>query len=206
MSIPLAKILPNCNDPSYWGIALDENLPIFDINTAPRIAAFIAQTGHESAEYNILSESLNYSKDTLLRVFKKYFPNPEVATMYARKPQCIANRVYANRMGNGPEESGDGWKYRGRGILQVTGKQNYIECSSYLFDNLILLDYPDLLLEPKYAIQSACWYWSANNLNPIADAGDFELLTRRINGGLNGLEHRVEIYERALRVFNVTWS
>lgn len=197
MRIPLAKILPNCKNPDYWGFELEQNLPIFDIVTPKQTAAFIAQTGHESAEFNHFSENLNYSADGLRRVFKKYFPNIGIAQKYARKPSMIASRVYANRMGNGPEASMDGWKYRGRGVLQVTGKNNYINCSQFLFGDLRLLDTPEILLEPRFAVQSACWYWTVNDLNPIAEAEDFELLTRRINGGLNGLEHRREIYERA---------
>lgn len=161
----------------------------FDINTPLRISHFLAQTSHESADFTRLVENLNYSEKGLLSTFGKYF-TPGQAAQYARKPEKIASRVYANRLGNGNEQSGDGWKYRGRGAIQITGKANYLNCSRYLFNDEVLLDTPDLLLEPKYAILSACWYWDINNLNKIADGNNMDLLTRRINGGLNGLEDR----------------
>jgi len=161
----------------------------YDINTPLRISHFLAQTSHESSDFTRLVENLNYSEQGLLSTFKKYF-TPEQAKQYARKSEQIANRVYANRLGNGLESSGDGWKYRGRGAIQITGKTNYKNCSEYLFNDDILITNPDLLLEPSNAILSACWFWEVNNLNKIADGNNIELLTRRINGGLNGLEDR----------------
>lgn len=173
----------------------------FEINTPLRISHFLAQTSHESSDFTRLVENLNYSQDGLLRTFKKYF-NPEQAAHYARKPEKIANRVYANRLGNGPESSGDGWKYRGRGAIQITGKTNYLNCSQYLFGDDELLKTPDLLLEPKYAILSACWFWEVNGLNKIADGNNIELLTRRINGGTNGLADRRARFGRIYSVLN----
>lgn len=173
----------------------------FEINTPLRISHFLAQSSHESSDFTRLIENLNYSQEGLLRTFKKYF-TIEQALAYARKPEKIANRVYANRLGNGPESSGDGWKYRGRGAIQITGKANYKNCSEYLFNDDILITNPDLLLEPSNAILSACWFWEVNNLNKIADGNNIELLTRRINGGTNGLADRRSRFGRIYSVLN----
>lgn len=195
----LKQIFPNIEKPNEWSFELDSELPNFGITTTERIAAFLAQTGHESAEYNVLEENLNYSAVALQKVFRKYFPTEELAKQYARKPIKIASRVYANRMGNGPEDSQEGWLYRGRGLIQCTGKNNYAHCSQFLFDDDRLVDEPELLTEPKYALLSALWYWDINNLNEVQD---FVTLTKRINGGTNGLAHRRELYERALSVLD----
>lgn len=173
----------------------------YDINTPLRISHFLAQSSHESSDFTRLVENLNYSEQGLLSTFKKYF-TPEQAKQYARKPEKIANRVYANRLGNGSEQSGDGWKYRGRGAIQVTGKTNYKNCSEYLFNDDILLTNPEMLQEPKYAILSACWYWDINNLNKISDGNNIELLTRKINGGTNGLADRRARFGRIYSVLN----
>lgn len=173
----------------------------YDINTPLRLSHFLAQSSHESADFTRLVENLNYSEKGLLSTFPKYF-TPAQAAQYARKPSAIANRVYANRMGNGSEQSGDGYRYRGRGAIQITGRNRYRDCSEYLFNDDILLTNPDLLLEPKYAILSACWYWDINNLNKIADGNNIELLTRRINGGTNGLEDRRARFGRIYSVLN----
>lgn len=173
----------------------------YSINSPLRISHFLAQSSHESNDFKTLSENLNYSEQGLLRTFPKYFTQDQ-AKHYARKPEKIANRVYANRLGNGSEQSGDGWKYRGRGAIQVTGKNNYKNCSEYLFNDDILLTNPEMLQEPKYAILSACWYWDINNLNKIADGNNIELLTRRINGGTNGLEDRRVRFGRIYSVLN----
>jgi putative chitinase len=203
MQIPVAEVLPECRQPGIWSAELERFLSCFDINTPKRVAAFLAQCGHESAGFNVLEENLNYSAQALLRVFPKYFKSEGMAADYSRKPAKIGNLVYGNRMGNGPPESGDGYRYRGRGILQVTGKNNYGRCSTYLFsDDRLVLD-PDLLLIPENAILSAGWFWEVNNLNPLCDSGNFVLLTKRINGGTNGLPHRQQIYEKALRILNV---
>jgi putative chitinase len=192
----LLNILPRCKEPFLWVDALNEELPKYDITAIDQIASFLSQTGHESAHFNVLSENLNYSKDGLLKTFSKYFPTPELAEKYARKPEKIASRVYANRMGNGPEELGEGWKYRGRGLIQCTGFRNYSACSQFLFQDDRLVREPELLVEPRYAILSACWFWTANNLNDYAD--DVKKTTKIVNGGYHGLEDRQAIYDRAM--------
>lgn len=168
-----------------------------NINTYERVSCFLAQCGHESGEFTIFSENLNYSATALLKVFGKYF-NQNNVYQYARKPEKIANRVYANRMGNGPESSGDGWKYRGRGLIQLTGKNNYIR---YAEDRNISLDTIIEYCETSDGIvDSAIWYWIKNNCNDYADNGDFKGLTKRINGGYNGLDHRLSLYNKLKEV------
>ncbi|MCZ2128604.1 MAG: glycoside hydrolase family 19 protein [Anaerolineales bacterium] len=191
------KLFPDLDWEFHEALSLLEE---YDINTPLRISHFLAQVTHESNDFKVLKENLNYSQSGLLSVFKKYF-TPEQALAYARKPEKIANRVYANRLGNGDEASGDGWKYRGRGAIQVTGKTNYMKCSLYLFNDERLLTNPDKLLEPKYAILSACWYWRTNNLNMWCDNNDIYTLTRRINGGLNGIEDRKKRFDRIYSIF-----
>ena len=195
----LYNCMPKCKEPEAWARILDERLFEAGIVEPRQIAAFIAQTGYESVNYNVLEENLNYSADGLRRIFGKYFRDvpPE---RYARNPRKIASRVYANRMGNGPESSEEGWRFRGRGILQVTGRNNYGRCSSYIFgDRITLLDDPNLLLEREYAMMSAIWYWDVNNLKNVQN---FTELTRRINGGTHGLADREVRYDRALRILN----
>jgi len=160
----------------------------YDINTPVRQAMFLSQIAHESGNFCHVSENLNYSVNGLRSVFGKYFPNDNLAAEYARKPEKIANRVYANRMGNAEESSGDGWKYRGRGLIQLTGKNNYT-AFSLAADNNALLE-PELVSEPELAVQSAGWFWDTNGLNALADTGSVKRVTRRINGGYNGLEDR----------------
>lgn len=167
---------------------INDVLPDNNIDTSLRICHFLAQIIHESGHLKYNSENLNYSSKALKSVFGKYFKTDEVAEKYARKPEKIANRVYANRMGNGDENSGDGWKYRGRGLIQLTGKSNYINCGNDL--NIDIVNNPDLLLEPKYSLLSACWFWNKNNLNSFADKDDIITITKKINGGTNGLEDR----------------
>jgi putative chitinase len=175
-------------------------LPEYDIDTPKRVAAFMAQCGHESGGFTLMQENLNYSAKGLVGTFKKYFPTEADAKPYERKPQMIANRVYANRMGNGDEASGEGWYFRGRGIVQITGKNNYTKCSQSLFENNVLVENPDLLLESEYAIHSACWFWSAARLNELADSGDIKTMTKRINGGYIGLEDRINHYNHAIEI------
>jgi len=192
----IEEVLPRCKDPEMWSEILNNELPYFEIDTERRVASFLAQTGHESAHFNVLLENLNYSADALQRVFGKYFPTRALAEEYARQPAKIANRVYANRMENGPEESGDGWRYRGRGLIQLTGHYNYRKCSFDLFQDERFLEAPEMLAEPRGAILSACWFWDSNNLNNYAD--DVKKTTRMINGGYHGLEERIKLYNRAL--------
>jgi putative chitinase len=194
------ELIPNAiGGPDAWYEALVEALPQYNINTVERVAAFIAQCAHESGGFSVLEENLRYKAATLTKLWPRRFP-PGVAEQYAGQPEKIANKTYGGRMGNGPEESGEGFKYRGRGILQLTGKDNYKACSQTLFQDNTLLDDPDLLLDPYYAIHSACWYWNKNKLNQFADAGDLTTLTKRINGGTIGLEDRIHHYNHAVEV------
>ena len=171
----------------------------FGVNTPLRIAHFMAQIEHES-NLKPISENLNYSESGLLKVFSKYF-TPSQAKQYARKPEMIANRVYANRMYNGDEQSGDGWKYRGRGFIQITGKQNY-----QLLSKDTRIDYlnnPDMLLNEADAMISALWYWNKINGNKHADKDDIKTITKLINGGYNGLEDRIEKLKKWKNYLNI---
>jgi putative chitinase len=168
----------------------------YDITTPKRVAGFLSQIGHESGGLAMLEENLNYKAETLMRVWPKRFPTLEFAQQFARNPQKIANSVYANRMGNGDEASGEGWKYRGRGLKQLTGKDNYRAFSKAIGTDFVAD--PDLLLQPVNAALSAGWFWSANNLNALADNGDVPGMTKRINGGTIGLEQRQALYAKAM--------
>lgn len=161
-----------------------------------RLAGFLAQIGHESGGFNFIKENLNYSAKGLRSIFGKYFPTDELAKQYERQPAKIANRVYANRMGNGPEESGDGWKFCGRGLIQLTGKHNYTRLAN---DLGISIDETIAYLEtPNGAVASAGWFWDNNNLNQYCDRNDFITLTKRINGGTIGLADRQHHYAEAM--------
>lgn len=179
-------------------IALNSLIDDFGFNSLYRQAAFLAQTGHESGSFTAVRENLNYSAAGLRKVFKKYFPTDELAAQYARKPEQIANRVYANRMGNGNELSGDGWKYRGRGLIQLTGKNNYVACGKDL--EVDLLKNPNWLETPEGAVNSALWFWNRNALNVYADFQDIKGMTKRINGGYNGLSDRILKYHKAKEI------
>jgi len=176
----------------------------YGLTTKLRIAHFMAQIEHESG-LKPIAENLNYSREGLIRTFGKYFTpdvlakNGEIlklgtATLYARHPEKIANRVYANRMGNGNEASGEGWKYRGRGFIQITGKINYFQLANDT--DLDCLKNPDLLLQEANAMISALWFWNKSGLNKLADKNDIKGITRKINGGYNGLEHRTELLKK----------
>lgn len=178
---------------------LNESMKAYEINTPKRIAAFLAQICHESATLAVIQENLNYSEQGLLKVFPKYF-TADLAKKYARNPRLIASRVYASRMGNGNEESQDGWKYRGRGFIQITGKNNYAAFSLDAGDDFV--NNPDLLLEPNWTVISAVWFWGKNSLNTLADKDDTLSITKRINGGTHGLEDRKARYEKALKVLS----
>ena len=181
--------------------ALDAAMGRFEIDTPPRMAAFAAQLAHESGQLQRWTENVNYRWERLRQVFPKYFSSDAEARAFDRKPERIANRVYAGRMGNGPEASGDGWRYRGRGPIQLTGRDNYRACGSAI--GVDLVGDPDLLATPGPGCLAAAWFWARNGLNALADAGDFVTITRRINGGLNGLAERREFWERAKEVFGV---
>lgn len=187
------------SDADLWLSAIVYTCDEFQINTDLRIAAFLAQTAHESGGFTRLVENLNYADVALMKIWPKRFPTLEFAKKYHRNPEKIANSVYSNRMGNGSEVSGDGWKYRGRGLKQLTGKFNYDKCGKALA--LDLVEDPDLLLQPMHAARSAGWFWASNNCAEFADSGEFEKLTKRINGGLIGLADRKSRYLKVLQAF-----
>ena len=197
----LAQLLPGNPYLDHWYHALEQALPDYDINTPQRVAAFIAQCAHESGGFRALKENLNYKAATLRKIFPKYFPDDATANHYASLPnkqEAIANRVYGGRMGNGPEASGDGFRYCGRGLIQLTGKQNYQNFADSI--ETPVEDIPEFLATFEGAVQSACWFWESNNLNQWADKGDILTLTKRINGGTIGLDDRIKHYEHALHV------
>lgn len=189
----LLAICPNCADSDSWAAALDVEFAKVGFSKR-QIAHFLSQTGHESNDFKSLEENLNYSSERLLVVFPKYFTSA-TASKYHRKPSAIGSRVYANRMGNGDEASGDGYKFRGRGILQITGKNNYTACSTYL--GIDLISNPDQLLIKKYAIGSALWFWHTNN---IADIDDVTKVTKKVNGGTIGLDDRLSRFNKAIAI------
>lgn len=175
---------------------LEQVLPKYGIaDSKIRLAHFFSQVLHESGFLRYDMENLNYSAKALRAVFGKYFKTKNVAEAYARQPKKIANKVYSNRMGNGSEASGDGWKYRGRGLIQLTGKDNYKAFAKWINDSRIIDD-PDLVAS-EYAVQSAVFYWDRNNLNKVADKDDVTKMTKRITGGSNGLAHRTELLTKA---------
>jgi putative chitinase len=182
-----------------WFNSFIDSLPEDMIENPNRIAGFLAQTSHESGKYKFLTENLNYSDKGLLKTFPKYFNESNVMD-YARKPEAIANRVYANRMGNGDEASGDGWKYCGRGLIQLTGKNNYQAFANS--EQMNIEDLPDYLTTYIGAIRSALWFWNKNNLNNTADAGDLLMMTKKINGGTHGLAERTSEYKRILEIYS----
>jgi putative chitinase len=184
-----------------WYHALNEILPVYEINTPERVAAFVAQCAHESGGFRMLKENLNYRAATLRKIFPKYFPDDASANYYASLPnkqEMIANKVYGNRMGNGDESTGDGFRYLGRGLIQLTGKNNYTLFAASI--DTPLEEIPEYLQTFEGAVQSACWFWDQNNLNQWADKGDILTLTKRINGGTIGLEDRIKHYNHALHV------
>ena len=190
----LAQIIPKNPYIDHWYHALSLALPDYDINTTPRVAAFLAQCGHESGDFLFLQENLNYKAESLMRVWPKYFPNMEIANQYAHNPEKIANRAYANRMGNGAEATGDGWAHCGRGLIQLTGKSNYQAFADSI--ETPIQDIPHYLATFEGAVQSACWFWESNNLNALADAGDMVKMTKIINGGTLGMEDRVARFNK----------
>lgn len=175
---------------------IPEVMQKFAVNTPLRLAHFLAQCGHESGGFKLTQENLNYSAKGLMGIFKKYFPTEAIANQYARKPEKIANRVYGGRMGNGPEASGEGYKFRGRGYIQLTGKQNYTAFDASVPESIV--DNPDLVAT-KYPLASAAWFWSKNGLNAIADQGSsvetVTKATKRVNGGTIGLADRIKHFK-----------
>ena len=192
----LLQILPNAGQVAGFFVpVLNTAMSRYQIVGAKRMAVFIAQVGHESGQLMRLVENLNYSTDALRKTWPSRF-DVDLASAVARKPEQIANIAYGSRMGN--TAPGDGWKYRGRGLIQITGKNNYSACGEAL--GLDLIAQPDLLEKPQHACMSAAWFWATNGLNTLADAGKFEAITQRINGGQNGASDRQALYAKALKV------
>lgn len=201
-SLPILKEIVTGNPYiEHWHEALCKIMPDYEINTKLRVAAFLAQCAHESGNFRAIKENLNYRPATLRKLFSKYFPTDALAAQYCAMPnkqEAIANRIYANRMGNGPEESGDGYRYCGRGLIQLTGKDNYTRYAQSL--EISVEEASEHLTTFEGCVQSAAWFWEANNLNQWADKGDILTLTKRINGGTIGLEDRIKHYNHALHV------
>ena len=181
-----------------WTDVLNELLPKYQIDSPQRIASFIAQCLHESGHFTKLKENLNYSIIGLATTWPKRFNTPELANKYARHPEAIANYVYANRLGNGDEASGDGWKYCGRGLIQLTGKANYQDFANAVGMNLE--EVPGYLETKQGAAEAACWFWNKNKLNNYADNGDIKGMTKLINGGFLGLPEREQNYKNTLKI------
>lgn len=194
----LKQMVPGITNAEHWHEALSILLPDYEINTPKRVAAFIAQCAHESGGFRFLSENLNYKAESLMKTFHKYFPDMGTANAYAKQPMKIANKVYANRMGNGDEASGDGWKYCGRGLIQLTGKTNYSWFAASI--ETPVEEITAYLGTFEGAAQSACWFWESNNLNAVADTGDIKKMTKIINGGDIGLADRTAHYQHALHI------
>ncbi len=204
----LKEIMPNCPNADIWAAALNEATDRFDINTPPRAAAFLAQIAHESGELCRLVENLNYSATRLMQVWPNRFPTLSKAKQYERDPQKLADYVYANRLGNGDEASGDGWKFRGRGLIQVTGRGNYRAAAKALGSPLE--SQPELLEGSGLAALSAAQFWQSHGLNELADASgdhtddqDFVTISIRINGGRAGLAERKRYWVKAKSVLGV---
>lgn len=196
----LAKIIPGNSYIAEWHTALSSILPEYDIWTPERVAHFMAQTAHESGNYSTLTENLNYRAETMRKVFPKYFPNQALAESCVGHPDKLANKVYGNRMGNGNEASGDGYRFRGRGLIQLTGRDNYTRFAESI--EMDVNEVPNYLETFEGAVQGACWYWEANNLNRYADDNDIVTLTKRINGGTIGLDDRKLRHEKAVKILS----
>lgn len=192
----LANALAKLKIAIDWAEPLEEVFQRYEINTPLRQAAFIGQCAHESANFKTLEENLNYSAEGLMKIWPSRFPTLEAAQPYHRNPEKIANRVYGGRMGNGTEETGDGWLYHGRGLIQLTGKDNYKMAGDAL--DMDFVHSPDYVLVPKYAALTAGWFWNKRGLNKEADAKDYTAMTKKINGGVIGLDDRIKHINHAL--------
>jgi len=197
----LQQLLPKNPYLDHWFHALEQLLPDYEINTPKRMAAFLAQCAHESGNFIATKENLNYRPESLVKLFGKYFDLPTAQKYCAlpNKQEAIANRIYANRMGNGNEASGDGYRYCGRGLIQVTGKSNYTDFADSL--QITPEEAAEYMHTFEGAAQSACWFWESRNLNGYADRGDIKGMTKVINGGYIGLEDRISHFEHALHIF-----
>jgi putative chitinase len=182
---------------------LPDTMQKFELNTSLRLAHFLAQAGHESGGFKAVNENLNYGAKGLLGIFKKYFPTEAKAVLYERKPEKIANLVYGGRMGNGPEATGDGYKFRGRGYIQLTGRDNYTAFSKAINEDLTAN--PDLVAT-KYPLLSAAWFFHKNGLHKIADGGATDAVvtsvTKRVNGGTIGLDHRISEFKKIYKILS----
>jgi putative chitinase len=194
--LQLAQLIPTNQHITEWYDSLVKFFPQYEINTLERVASFISQCSHESGQFKFLEENLNYQAASLMRVWPTRFPTQVVADQYAHKPEMIANRAYSSRMGNGDEASGDGWKYHGRGLIQLTGHDNYRRCAASI--GMDIDELPEYLVTYDGAVHGACWFWGDNNLNQYA--GDTVTLTKRINGGHHGLAEREANYALAIDV------
>jgi putative chitinase len=198
----LKRFAPKITDDNAAAIAhyFMQYAPEYGVTTPYSVQYFFANGAHETGGFTRFEENLNYSAERLVQVFPKYFTAAQ-ANNYARIPINIANRVYASRMGNGPESSGDGWKYRGRGIFQLTGKDNYRAASQHLYSDSSLLDHPEDVSKPVLAVRTALHFWKSRGLTPLADARNFKAVVQAINGGLNGLGDRSEWLAQAQGIF-----
>lgn len=193
------RVFPKAKNIEGWCKAFSDLFPANGLKTKERVAMFLAQCGHESAGWTRFEENLNYRAEGLRKTFPKYFKTDEIAAEYARKPQKIASRVYGGRMGNGPESSGDGWTYRGRGCIQLTGKSNYTAFSNDVFGSNKIVENPDLVASDiGICLQSAFWYWKIRNIASLE--GDVIEATRRIQGGKLGLDHRVSLFNSLMAI------
>lgn len=191
-----AEQLKQLHIDSKWVAPLNETFERFGILTPRQQAAFIGQCGHECGNFRILEENLNYRAETLMRIWPKRFPTMEIANQYAKQPKKIANMVYANRMGNRDEASGDGYRFRGRGCIQLTGSANYFHAGKALGVDFIME--PDLVATPQYAALTAGFFWHTQKLNALADTGNNLAITKKINGGTIGLNDRILHTNQAL--------
>ena len=183
-----------------WVDALNATFDRFNILTPVQQASFIGQCGHECGQFKVLEENLNYRAETLIKIWPKRFPTLEFAKQYERQPRKIANSVYANRMGNRDEASGDGFRFRGRGAIQLTGHASYFHAGQACGQDFVME--PDLVATPQFAAMTAGWFWNTHNLNQYADARNFVLMTKKINGGTIGLDDRIKHIDMAIAVLS----
>ena len=183
-----------------WVPALNDTFAKFQIATVRQQASFIGQCSHECGNFKILEENLNYRAATLMKLWPKRFPTQEIANSYEKNPKKIANMVYSSRMGNRDEASGDGYRFRGRGCIQLTGHSNYFHAGKACGVDFVMN--PDLVATPQYAAMTAGWFWSTHNCNPLAENQDWIVLTKKINGGIIGLDDRIKQTERAVAVLS----
>lgn len=194
------RMVPKLNNSLSWYEEFIKHYKRYSVDTNNRIAAFIAQCAHESNDFTILQENLNYSANRLMEVWPSRFPNSSIANKYAHNPQKLANYVYANRLGNGSEESGDGWIHAGKGVIQLTGKENYQEFAEHI--NKPLEEIPEFLLTVEGAMLSAFFFWHKHDLNALADKKNLIGMTKVINGGTHGLDDRIRKFLKNLKIMN----